>query len=186
MYNIHIMELKDIKESNNLILNNYYTIGTAVKRRLKRELESLYLLFNNNVIISNDASKNLLKVTITEIIDNKKQQYDFIINNNYPFVSPKIFYQNRPYLDFLKVNYNNKYELALVRKINGRDCFCCQSLNCSENWSPAFTLDKIINEIHRIKQTKRAIINKLLADKIKFRYLIDDIDLDSWLFTCKN
>ena len=47
MYNIHIMELKDIKESNNLILNNYYTIGTAVKRRLKKELESLYLLFNN-------------------------------------------------------------------------------------------------------------------------------------------
>ncbi len=100
---------------------------------------------------------------------------------NYPFEAPKIFYQNKTYLDYLKINYTRK-EYILLKKVSGHHCFCCHSYNCRGNWSPAVTLKKIIEEIYGIKKIKRNMINKICADIIKKKYLIQDIDLDSWLF----
>jgi len=127
-------------------------------------------------------TESSVKVSIYEIsADSKIHNYGFIVTSNYPFNPPKIFYQNRPYLDFLKTSYYPNSS-KIFKKIVGQDCFCCHSINCSENWSPAITLSRIIDEVKYIKQKKRHIINKLLADKIKLRYLIDDINLDEWLF----
>jgi ubiquitin-protein ligase len=162
--------------NNNLILEKYSS--SAIRRRLKREIDAMYPLFNE--IIVSEHQDNL-KVTVIEFTNNKKQNYGFIINNNYPFVPPKIYFQSRPYLDFLKINYS-KESSNLFKKITGKECLCCHSFNCIDKWSPAITLKKIIDEICLFKQEKQNVINKLLADKIKDKYLITDIDLDSWLF----
>jgi hypothetical protein len=37
-------------------------------------------------------------------------------------------------------------------------------------------------EIDKYKKLKYFMALKILADKIKARYLVSDIDLDSWLF----
>lgn len=166
----------DLVKKNDEILQSYGS--KCINRRIKKELEPLYNMYDDITISINS---NKLKVGICKINDKKKQQYDFEICENYPFRPPKIFYQNRPYSDFLKINYS-KNELSLVKKITGNECLCCSSLNCRDNWTPAITLQKIILDINRVKILKRNIINKLLADKIKYKYLIDDIDLDSWLF----
>lgn len=153
----------------------------SMKRRLKSELAKMSVQFPDNIIVElNDETS--VKVSIYEIsADAKIQKYGFIISSNYPFNPPKIFFQNRPYLDFLKMGYDLNIR-KIFKQIVGQECFCCHSINCSDNWSPAITLSRIIDEVKRIKGQRRQIINKLLADKIKCRYLIDDINLDEWLF----
>lgn len=103
-----------------------------------------------------------------------------ILDPNYPFRAPKVQINFRPYYDFLKIS-SSKFTESL-KKIHNIRCLCCSTITCGDKWSPALTTSRIIEEIRRFKGYKRDLINKLLADKIKFRYLIDDIDLDSWLF----
>ena len=171
--------IDQIQKNNAIIDQMKYS---SVKRRLKRELELMNTQFlYSNIIVEADTESSV-KVSVYEIsADAKIQKYGFIVTSNYPFNPPKIFYQNRPYTDFLKTSYDTNFR-KLFKKIVGQECFCCHSINCSDNWSPAITLSRIIDEVKYIKQKKRDIINKLLADKIKFRYLIDDINLDVWLF----
>jgi len=163
-----------------------------LRRRIQKEIEKMYPAYDQIVVSfdpdkkgnrrpsSHDFNMGELTVTIREIVEDKIQAYEFVIPLAYPFVPPKIRFQSRPYIDFLKLNYSAS-EFQVFRRITNQQCFCCHSLNCGDNWSPAITLEKIIDEIRWIKSVKRRMIHKLLADKIKARYLIDDIDLDGWL-----
>lgn len=172
------MDDDQVKKNNELIDRMQYN---AFKRRLRRELEKMNDQYPGNIILEphNDDS---IKVTICEIsVESKIQKYQFIVSSNYPFTPPKIFFQNRPYLEFLKTPYDQKSR-KILKQITGQECFCCHSVNCIDNWGPAITLSRIIDEVKRTKTQRRAIINKLIADKIKWRYLIDDINLDEWLF----
>jgi ubiquitin-protein ligase len=157
-----------------LSLNN-----NCVKRRVKREVETLYKTFKD-ITITIDSS-NAIKITICDIRENKKYIYGFIINEHYPFRSPKIYYQNKAYGDYLRTNYS-KHFFEIFRKQTGKECFCCSSYTCANNWTPAITMHKIIDEIDRVREAKRNVINKIMADKIKAKYLIDDVELDCWLF----
>jgi len=164
-----------IKHNEDVLIN--FGIG-CIKKRIKKELLMLYKLYNTVTV---SLYKKTIKISICEIIDNKKQKYEFIIPEFYPFECPQILFQGMPYIDFLKLNHTLT-EYAVIKKITGQNCFCCHSLNCRVNWSPAITIQKIIEEIYKIKNYKRTMIYKIIADKIKFKYLIEDIDLDCWLF----
>ena len=166
----------DIIQHNDHILQNFST--NCIRKRIKKELEMLYKLYNDITISSYNKT---IKISICELIDNKKQKYEFIIPESYPFKGPQILYQGIPYIEFLKLN-RTLTEYMVIKKITGNNCFCCHSLNCSDNWSPAITIQKIIEEIYKIKNYKRLMIYKMIVDKIKFKYLIEDIDLDCWLF----
>ena len=150
----------------------------CIRNRIKREIEKMYPLYNE--IIASFTAEGELQVAVQNVDEwGFLQKYGFIIGENYPFRSPKIFYQGRKYWEFLRGRHTN---LQTLKKVTGKDCLCCSSFHCNDNWGPGNTLIHIIDEIRRIKQQKRAVINKLLADKIKARYLVTDIDLDSWLF----
>jgi hypothetical protein len=164
------------KEQNDAVLSNVRTL--CVQRRIKRELDKMYPLYNEILVSVTPESK--LQVTVRNAdAGGFSQKYDFIICENYPFNSPQIFYQGRKYWEFLRSNHEN---IKLMKQITGSDCLCCSSYHCKDNWGPGVTLIHIIDEICRIKQLKRNVINKLLADKIKACFLVADIDLDSWLF----
>jgi hypothetical protein len=167
----------DLVYKNNEIFanmkNNYIT------KRVKKEVAILYELFDDvKVSFTEDG---FLKITVNEINENKIYKYEFILIQHYPFISPKIYYQNKPYADYLRVYYS-KHNFNIFRKITGKDCFCCSSYNCPYNWNPGVNIKKIIEEICKIRQAKRNVINKIIADKIKEKYLLDDINLDCWLF----
>ena len=169
---------------NNEILAEFKSV--AFRKRLKNELDRMYVNYDQidvEVTDKGEARVNVYKIEkgMTEN-DEKLQTYGFVITRDYPFRPPIIFFQNRPYLEFLKSRYISKTEKDIFKKITGFNCFCCFSVNCGDNWSPGITLEKIIKEIQFFKKKKRDIVNKIIADKIKIRYLIDDIDLDSWLF----
>lgn len=153
--------------------------NASARRRLITELQQMYPLYTQITAEMDDDKK--LTVTVYDIPpDNQLQQYSFVISEHYPFRAPAIFYQNRPYIDFLRVNPSGT---SLLRKLFGQNCFCCSSINCGENWGPAMKLSAIINEVRTIKMKKRAIIYKMCADIIKRKYLIADVNLDGWLFS---
>jgi ubiquitin-protein ligase len=156
----------------------------GVKKRIIRELNDLYKHYN--VIIS-DIDKDYTynrnaKITVSafEELNGKQSSYKFIIDMNYPFVPPSVYYNNKKYSDLLRCN--SECEIRILKLLKGIDCLSCSSYTCRDNWSPAVTMNHIINEIKYSKKCKRDIIYKIIADKIKRKYLIDDIDLDSYLF----
>lgn len=151
----------------------------STRRRLTKELEKMYPLYDQIEVEFNSEGK--IQITVMEFNkENRLQNYKFVLTNDYPFRTPGIFFQSKPYIDFLKIR--TRLPNINFKKMTGYECFCCHSMNCSDNWTPAFTLNHIIDEIRLIKNQKRNIIYKILADIVKRRYLIDDIDLDSWLF----
>jgi hypothetical protein len=143
--------------------------------RIKNEYSLLYKKYNN-ISITQDTNRNI-KIYIID----KGRSYSFILDTyHYPFRCPLIFLNNKPYIDFLKTT--SEFERIMLKNMRGVECFCCHSLNCPINWVPTNTLIKIIDEIYSIYQARKDIINKIIADKIKKKYLLPEIDLDCWLF----
>ena len=123
--------------------------------------------------MSNDSEK--VELTVTKDAEN----YGFVFNTSYPFQPPQIYYDGKSYLELLRIADNAEKNILL--KYKKKDCLCCESYNCRANWSPSIKLTNIIDEIRSVVQLRKAIVHILLADKIKEKYLIDDIDINSFL-----
>ena len=164
---------------NTKILEQFET--RTYRKRLKTELDQMYSKYDQ--IDLQVTEKGELRINVYKFEhDYKLQTYSFIITRDYPFRPPIILFQNRPYIEFLRSRYRSQTGPDIFNMVTKQNCFCCYSVNCIDNWGPNVTLERIIREVQSIKQKKRDIINKIIADKIKAKYLIDDIDLDQWLF----
>jgi len=155
----------------------------AVRRRITRELTDIINDGDNNHLYLQSVyfdEKNKLCVTLVDCNQVNILIYDFHIDDNYPFHSPKINVNNKDYFKFL--NIQTPEFRAILKKIHKLDCLCCNSYLCGDRWSPAIRLISIVNEIRVYRKYKRDIIHKFYTDKIKDLYLISDIDLFSWLF----
>lgn len=155
----------------------------TVKKRITRELQKLdeKCSLMSIELDPNDKERTGQSKPVINIYDNSNGLiYSLTLDSNYPFRPPKIKINFTPYYEFLKIVFLPFSEN--LRKIHKINCLCCATITCGDQWSPAFTTNTIINEIRRFKSYKRDLINKMFADKIKFKYLIDDIDLDCWLF----
>ncbi len=144
----------------------------ARNKRVAHECEILYEKYPN-LTLSNNS--NQLEMLITE----GKEKYGFIFTNTYPFTAPRIYYNGEPYLELLKVKTN--FEKSMLKKYKNKECLCCDSYYCSENWTPALRLNVVIDEIKEIVKFRRTIVKIFLANKIKDKYLINDIDINSYL-----
>jgi len=158
-----IRELIELKKRNAYIHVEYI------------ECENIYKNNNNNNI-------NLhFIINITIILKDEGNVYKFELSSDYPFRAPKKFTINyTPYLNYLKID--SKKTMLELKKYKGIGCLCCSSINCASIWSPSTDIVRCINEFKEFKQYRRDIINKLLAEKITNRYLINDINLLEWLF----
>jgi ubiquitin-protein ligase len=161
---------EDIIKSNRDFLQNFQK--GARNKRIAHECEKLYDRYPN-LVLSNNL--NQIEMVITE----GKSKYGFIFTDTYPFNPPKIYYNGEPYLELLKLK--TKFEKTMLKKYKNKECLCCDSYYCSENWTPALRLNVVIDEIKEIVQFKKTIIKVFLANKIKDQYLIDDIDINSYL-----
>lgn len=172
-----------MENKTDLIKNNNSNIdlfaSNCISKRLKREFINMYNLYDE-VIVELSQKPNILNVVVYEYIDKKRVCYKFDINMNYPFHSPVVFLNNTPYITFLL--HKTKYEEKYLKKLNGVDCLCCSSITCHYNWYPKNTLNDVIKEIKYYKKVKKDLVLKILLDKIKLQYLIDDIELEGWLF----
>lgn len=112
-------------------------------------------------------------------IDNVPE-YKFTMNENYPFVPPKIYYKNTPFYTFIQMP-TQRFQNTL-KQLTNKDCLCCDSFCRMSNWSPEITMTYIIREINNIRKLKKNIILKILIHQITSKYLIDDVDISSYVF----
>lgn len=153
-------------------------IRIVLKGRIRRDCE-LMMPICKEVKVEYTVSKEIL-VTLVK----KGNIYIFNIPINYPFVPPYLVLNGQNIRSFFDLR-SNRFKTVL-KYINGVDCLCCNSLLCQNNWFPTISFNLIINQIEEFHNIKLLIIKKLLADKIKDKYLNRDIDLDSWLFNITN
>jgi len=146
---------------------------------LKRLLRESRDFTDKIILLSVKPNNEEYLVNLKDTSKYKYSNYCFIINHNYPFHPPKLLINNIPYKDFFSRSSRNR---ELLKKMSGLKCLCCYNILSRDTWSPAITLIKIIDEINLFRTYKRNVINKIMADKIKDKYLIDDIDIESWLF----
>ena len=144
----------------------------AQTKRIANDCKKLYEKYPNFLLSNNSGKIGLI------VIENE-ENYSFIFNNTYPFTAPQIYYNGKSYLELLRIN--DMDERKILRKYKNKECLCCDSYYCSDNWSPSLNLIIIIDEIKSIVQLKKNIVHILLANKIKDKYLIDDIDINSYL-----
>lgn len=153
----------------------------CLKARIKNEYKELSKKYENIKLLWDDETKNVL-IEIQDIIkDGEKDIFKFIVVQDYPFHSPNFYYNNNPYSYHLKLPSQRFSEL--LKKFVNKTCLCCSSLACKYNWSPGVKLKMFIDELNKLRQYKRNIVYKILADQVKDKHLIDDVDLDSFLFS---
>jgi hypothetical protein len=171
------MELKSSHEDkcnlDKLFLENSIISSNSSKRRIKKEYELLCETYPNIHFSSNNS--NQIEMTITE----NKTNYKFVFNNYYPFKPPTIYYNGEPYLEVLRLKCD--FQKKMVKKYKNRDCLCCESYACHDNWAPSVKILDVIEEIKLNVNFKKLILKVLMAEKIKFKYLISDIDINSYL-----
>jgi hypothetical protein len=164
-------------EQINEYINSQNISNKFIFNRLKKESKDFEERFESLSIKYNNEKYELY---LKDKLNYKYNNYCFIIDNNYPFRPPKLLINNIEYKKFL-MNSTIKYR-DIFTKMSGRKCLCCDNILSNERWSPAITLIKIIDEINIFREYKKNIIYKIMIDKIKNKYLINDIDIESWLF----
>jgi hypothetical protein len=174
-------ELFNDKEKIDKQINENLNCEKITNKFLLKRLLRESIHFHNNfksLSLKHENKKYLLY--LEDKINYNYNIYCFILDETYPFKPPSLLINNIPFKQFL-LNNNSKYK-NIFTKLCGFECLCCNNILCSDRWSPALTIIKIINEINIYRSYKKIIIYKIMADKIKHKYLIDDIDLDSWFF----
>lgn len=163
-----------LRTTNTDEIDQIVHIPKLVGRRIKRECQLVKDKYDDLFVEYNSNSEILVG------FKRSRNQYIFIIEPNYPFTAPRVTINGLSQHEFFRLP-SNRF-ITILQYITGLDCLCCNSMLCKNNWAPALTLDKVINQLEEYKTIKHNIQLKILADKIKEKYLNRDIDLDSWLF----
>jgi ubiquitin-protein ligase len=156
-------------------------IQTPCNKRITREIT--YIRTNmQEYHVSELTNKNDKNTTYIEIITPNYNRLIFKLPNNYPFKPPlslecngnnyRYSINNMP--TRIKYLYNNPGDIYFENKlINNKfsniKCLCCTSLLCSDNWSPAYTLYNILDEITKHNDLKRHIMYKLMLKLIFYK-----------------
>ena len=161
--------MTDFIDSASLLTLN--SITPSVRRRrinselitLKKNFASISLSFDNElnsfvlIIIDNNITPSFNTISI-------------IFPDEYPFKPPKIKLNEHDYDSLLKMN--NPVKLNALKNLTGRDCLCCNTITCYDNWAPAMTIYDIISEINNNLKIIDKILLKLSFDK--FKLLLQD------------
>jgi ubiquitin-protein ligase len=173
-------EIREIVKDHNLKTIESCDIK-CIKSRLKRENDNLTIKYPNSItFIDYDVVNKIVKFVIKIDEGNKLQKYTFLIDNKYPFNSPRILFNDKPYSGLLQ-SPSSRFNIFLEKLFN-KKCLCCSSLNCVYNWSPGINLSIIINDIDKMRIFRRIIFTNILVDQIKDKYLNSDIVILDYLF----
>lgn len=151
-----------------------------IAKRIKRELQEM----KQRGFFRNDSDVDIIKKSLNErefhlIMKTNGRLYTFRIPHNYPFHAPKFFLNNKPYSHYFKFKsseFRDKFY-----KNQCKNCFCCQSILCCDNWGPHLNISKIIEEVNTLYNDCRKIVDTIIIDVIKRKYLIDDVNILEWL-----
>ena len=160
--------------------------SNLIRKRISREIT---FLIQQNICNEDDVKiqrntetsyRNMVEYTISFKNLNNNKYYKFIISNNYPFNPPKIKVNDKPLAFYHRIT--NEVFRNSLKKYTGIQCFCCETILCSNNWGPQFTINDIIKDINHFTEANRQVVIRVIIDVIKRKYLIDDINIVEWLY----
>ena len=109
------------------------------------------IVTNDKSLILNINEYKFNKIIINEVVDeiqqidfiNKNIKISFLLCSFYPFKPPKKIYINGyEYISLLKFSHKDLRQLGF-----NKPCLCCDSLSCTNNWSPPLRLHLLLDEI---------------------------------------
>jgi ubiquitin-protein ligase len=148
-----------------------------LRRRLTNEYIRLWRIYNNNVNIKCACSGCN---TIILNIHHNNTNFEFTIGNEYPFKPPILVVNGQLYTDYLCLS--TKRLSNMYTKMYKISNMLCYSIVKNSKWKASFTIQQIINEYNNVKISKNNILLNIITDAIVYKYLINDIDISSWLF----
>jgi ubiquitin-protein ligase len=150
------------------------TLNSVTPPVRRRRINSELITLKNNFASINLLFDNELNSFVLLIIDNNiTPQFNtisIIFPDEYPFKPPKIKLNEEDYDSLLKMN--NPVKLNALKNLTGRDCLCCNTITCYDNWAPAMTIYDIISEIKNNLKIIDKILLKVTFDK--FKLLLQD------------
>lgn len=70
-------------------------------------------------------------------------------------------------------------------KQNKIDCLCCSTILCNSNWSPIYTIVKVLDEMARSKKIRRLIKYEICLDEISEKnQLPEDMSREILQYLC--
>jgi ubiquitin-protein ligase len=149
--------MSPIKKKN---LNSFMTVCI---KRCNTEMLELYEDYPNLInVIKLHLHKNEIHFIIEK---NNGTVLKFLLSNKYPFQEPNLLINNNNYnRDILQNPSSVKINNFLKKyKIN---CMCCASIICHKNWSPAYRIENVLDEIKQVNIVKRYVKHYLIMDDI--------------------
>lgn len=150
-------------------------INMNVLRRLGAENNEL-IRRNEKITWTKNEDDNLIFIEIESKHGNK---FLFDIDMKFPFRPPKnAMVNNKNYFSVLQLIKPYK---KLLKELDGRECLCCSSILCENNWGPARRLWELVDEGDEIINIKKKIFYVFYARYIASNFLTHDIPLEQYL-----
>lgn len=123
----------------------YYKDTLSYKRSLSDFSMILDRFTNGKFSFEMKDTKKIFKIMFKYELFN----FCFKLDDKFPFSNPKLFINNKNYLDLLKIDDEIKRDI--IKKEYDLECLCCNTRLCYNNWSPAIKLIYIVDEFIRNK-----------------------------------
>ena len=151
------------------------------EKRILHEISTILYEYEHVNINKNNDNINI------EIFENKNKNNNkitLIIDQNFPFNLDYVFINNTPYENYIKLSHNKYIKHPYINLYNTLYNLYNNILKCNlniNNWTACCALKKTIDQIINIIDLKDKIKYYRLVNKIKDKYLIEDIDIFSYL-----
>ena len=138
-------------------------------KKIYKETPEIINNFGNYAMKYNKEQKY---IELQVVYENFLIQIKFI--GFFPFQKPEVLINNKFYRDMLI--FNDSYYTKYLNNLNIK-CLCCQSILCTNNWTPMMGVINILNEIKDNSELiKKMIIERYLI-KICHMYNIHCLEL---------
>ena len=153
--------MTEVLTPDSLFAINNFVSPSFIKKRITHELNEIVKVYSL-ISVNFDPSLNLLDIIIEDTEHNNI--YKFVIGNQYPFKPPQIFVNLKPYLSILNIK-SVEFGNHLSELIGQNCCLCCNTITRDINWSPCYTLEKLILEIRQFQWHRRAVTQKITTEQ---------------------
>ena len=191
-----------LKRTNNEL--EYFIKKKYLLENISKKIKDIYTELTFIPYIKNENKYHI------KIQEKNKLILDLEFPNEYPFKCAKIYYNHLTSINYNKYLINvlmkqsNKYTdnidiLLFYFKIlfqqepiflnNKKECYCCKSLTCLNNWNPNLKINNMIFEyyeclfIQENSNIKNYILNKRCYEKITDEYLKGNNDILSHILS---
>ena len=151
-----------------LVLNN--TTPNTRRKRISAELKLFINKFGSiNLSFTTDSDSLIFTIIDNNIIP-QFNTIAFVVPIDYPFRPPLVCINGQNYTSLIK--FTSREKLNVLKSLTDKDCLCCNTIICSDNWSPAMTFIDIVSEI----KNNFKLIDKILLQISfnKFKLLLSD------------